>query len=193
MHIYTGEKIGKTGSNIEQSMSLPYNSKGSTNVQFFAVAGHDAKDNGASSPKSEKTGSRDTKVTFGNYNKGQLGKSPTLGKLDSSREYAGTIGVEMVRHNGGNNSEEFLTMMYDLFLAIDTNGNGSIDRREIVEFMGRIWQGMDRNKIFNKIDANGDGDVTFVEWIAYWQSLRDYGYTEQWLLAEMERIKRRLK
>ena len=193
MHIYTGEKFGKTRSSIEQSINLPYNSKGSSNVQFYAVAGHDSKENGANSFKDGKTSARDTKVTFGGYDKAQPVKGPTFNNLNSSREYAGTIGVEMARHNAGNSSEEFLTMMYDLFLAIDTNGNGSIDRKEIVEFMGRIWQGMDRNKIFNKIDANGDGDVTFVEWIAYWHGLRDYGYTEQWLLAEMERIKRHLK
>ena len=42
--------------------------------------------------------------------------------------------------------------------------------------------------MFNEVDDEGDGAVTFAKWIAFWENVVNSGYNEEDLLEELDSI-----
>jgi len=67
-------------------------------------------------------------------------------------------------------TEEEISHIQDLFRAIDLNGNGVLEKRELFHFCEENARMTTR--MMTEIDANSDGKVTIDEWVQLFQTLK---------------------
>jgi calmodulin len=120
----------------------------------------------------------------------KLGQNPTEADLIEM--------INSVDDNGDNeiDFEEFLTLMKsrvgerdpekelrDAFAVFDTDGSGSIDRKELKRLMKKLGQALTEAEIdamMDEVDSNGDGEISYEEfkammvsaWISYSSCIR---------------------
>jgi Ca2+-binding EF-hand superfamily protein len=92
--------------------------------------------------------------------------------------------ISSVDDNGDNeiDFEEFLILMKsrigerdpdkelrDAFAVFDTDGSGSIDRKELKRLMKKLGQALSEGELdamMDEVDTNGDGEISFMEFKA---------------------------
>merc|ERR1711918_216787 len=59
-----------------------------------------------------------------------------------------------------------------VFKNIDTNGNGLLDKEEILAFAGTISNDAERTsaEMMGDLDYNNDGKIEIEEWTKFWKS-----------------------
>eukprot|EP00547_Thalassionema_nitzschioides_P011873 CAMPEP_0194263272 /NCGR_PEP_ID=MMETSP0158-20130606/46972_1 /TAXON_ID=33649 /ORGANISM="Thalassionema nitzschioides, Strain L26-B" /LENGTH=220 /DNA_ID=CAMNT_0039003451 /DNA_START=291 /DNA_END=954 /DNA_ORIENTATION=- len=110
----------------------------------------------------------------------KLGQNPSKEELKEM--------INSVDDNGDNeiDFDEFLILMKsrigerdpekelrDAFAVFDTDGSGSIDRRELKRLMKKLGQALtepELNAMMEEVDTNGDGEISFEEFKAMMQS-----------------------
>lgn len=106
----------------------------------------------------------------------KLGQNPTEGELIEM--------INSVDDNGDNeiDFEEFLVLMKsrvgerdpekelrDAFAVFDSDGSGSIDRKELKRLMKKLGQALteaELDAMMDEVDTNGDGEISFEEFKA---------------------------
>ena len=111
----------------------------------------------------------------------KLGQNPSEGDLIEM--------INSVDDNGDNeiDFEEFLVLMKcrigerdpekelrDAFAVFDSDGSGSIDRKELKRLMKKLGQALteaELDAMMDEVDTNGDGEISFEEFKAMMVSL----------------------
>merc|ERR1712115_81927 len=110
----------------------------------------------------------------------KLGQNPSKEELNEM--------INSVVDNGDNeiDFEEFLILMKSrigerdperelrqAFQVFDSDGNGSIDRKELKRLMKKLGQALSEGELdamMDEVDTNGDGEISFEEFKAMMQS-----------------------
>lgn len=117
----------------------------------------------------------------------KLGQNPSEGELIEM--------INSVDDNGDNeiDFEEFLILMKsrigerdpekelrDAFAVFDTDGSGSIDRKELKRLMKKLGQALteaELDAMMDEVDTNGDGEISFEEFKAMMVRTKNQQYS----------------
>lgn len=88
-------------------------------------------------------------------------------------------------------SDELKTNLEEIFNMIDTDGDGTLDRNEILvcfeKANGRTSKAL---KYFTSMDENRDGNIKKAEYMAFWESLANR-VTEDQIKVELQTLEER--
>ena len=66
----------------------------------------------------------------------------------------------------------------EAFDSFDTDHSNAIDLNEALRHWGRGFGKLSAQEFFKTVDLNGDGQIEFKEFEAFWRVVRDSGYSE---------------
>jgi len=59
---------------------------------------------------------------------------------------------------------------------MDSNGDGKVVKEEAVAFWGKNFAKVNANSMFNEVDEDGNLEITWDEFIGFWQNVAASGY-----------------
>mmetsp|Transcript_74027 Transcript_74027/g.123621 ORF Transcript_74027/g.123621 Transcript_74027/m.123621 type:complete len:165 (+) Transcript_74027:47-541(+) len=111
------------------------------------------------------------------HDDGTWRKSHSQGYLN--RQYATTAGQI---------SQELAAKLQKFFEKLDKNGDGKVEKQEAISFWGKNFAKVNAQSMFNEVDADDNGCISWVEFLAFWQNVAGNGYDLDDLEEEVDCI-----
>ncbi|CAD8155744.1 unnamed protein product [Paramecium octaurelia] len=75
-----------------------------------------------------------------------------------------------------------------IFQKIDIQNKGYIDRERTLQFWKSNFAKINTDALFSQVDYKKSGNITVQEWLAFWDIVKQQGYTEQEISDELEEL-----
>ncbi|CAD8126001.1 unnamed protein product [Paramecium sonneborni] len=85
-------------------------------------------------------------------------------------------------------SEKLRTKAIEIFKKIDIKGNGTIDKQGTQQFWKSNFAKLNTEALFDAVDFDKSGDITEDEWMAFWEIVKQNGYSEEEINLELDEL-----
>lgn len=103
---------------------------------------------------------------------------------------AGAAEPGLSGHDKKELSVALMQKVSELFKLMDENGDGMITVAEATVFWKKNWAKVNAKAMFNEVDDDNNGSVTYEEWLDFWRNVNAQpDYDEETVLEELENIK----
>ena len=86
-------------------------------------------------------------------------------------------------------SEENKALAADVFNAMDSNHDGMISKEEVLEWWKNNYAKLNARNLFGQLDKDENNEISFDEWMAYWSTFKNKGYSDSDIADELEFLK----
>lgn len=88
-------------------------------------------------------------------------------------------------------SEETLAILTSVFTEMDLDHHKTIDISEARTWWKDNYSTINARALFESVDSNHDGIITFNEWVQFWTMVKNHGHSDLEIQEELENIKNR--
>ena len=88
-------------------------------------------------------------------------------------------------------SEELTKLATSVFQQIDTDGSFTIDMKESAEWWADNFSIINSRALFEAVDADHNGEISFTEWLEFWQLVKHQGHTDEEIEEELMNIRKK--
>ena len=89
-------------------------------------------------------------------------------------------------------SQKTLELCQSLFSEMDLDHHQNIDISEAREWWKHNYSVINSRAMFEAVDQDHDGIITYREWEQFWTIVRNHGHTDEEIQEELANIKERL-
>ncbi|CAD8157279.1 unnamed protein product [Paramecium pentaurelia] len=75
-----------------------------------------------------------------------------------------------------------------IFQKIDVQNKGYIDKERTLQFWKSNFAKINTDALFSQVDYNKSGNITIQEWLAFWDIVKQQGYSEQEISDELDEL-----
>mmetsp|Transcript_13507 Transcript_13507/g.19827 ORF Transcript_13507/g.19827 Transcript_13507/m.19827 type:complete len:213 (-) Transcript_13507:83-721(-) len=79
-------------------------------------------------------------------------------------------------------------MIEDLFNKMDADCTNAVTREQARNFFKGAYAHFSVEAMFNEVDKDGSGAITPEEFVAFWMQIRNAGYKDEDIIAEVEQL-----
>ncbi|CAD8097788.1 unnamed protein product [Paramecium primaurelia] len=76
----------------------------------------------------------------------------------------------------------------EIFKKLDIKGNGTIDKEGTEQFWKSNFAKLNTEALFEAVDFDKSGDITEEEWMAFWEIVKENGYSEEEINLELDEL-----
>ncbi|CAD8076137.1 unnamed protein product [Paramecium primaurelia] len=85
-------------------------------------------------------------------------------------------------------SEKLRYKAIEIFKKLDIKGNGTIDKQGTEQFWKSNFAKLNTEALFDAVDFDKSGDITEDEWMAFWEIVKQNGYSEEEINMELDEL-----
>ena len=78
----------------------------------------------------------------------------------------------------------------EVFGIFDVDGSKEIDKEEALKHWKSAFGKISAKEFFNTVDVNGDGVISFEEFLGFWEVVKGSGHDEEEILDELSKIEK---
>lgn len=87
--------------------------------------------------------------------------------------------------------EETLKILTNVFTEMDLDHQSTIDISEAKIWWKHNYSVINARALFDSVDANHDGIITFDEWVKFWTMVKNHGHSDEEIQEELRNIENR--
>eukprot|EP00343_Euplotes_focardii_P002412 CAMPEP_0205807164 /NCGR_PEP_ID=MMETSP0205-20121125/10863_1 /ASSEMBLY_ACC=CAM_ASM_000278 /TAXON_ID=36767 /ORGANISM="Euplotes focardii, Strain TN1" /LENGTH=86 /DNA_ID=CAMNT_0053081059 /DNA_START=101 /DNA_END=362 /DNA_ORIENTATION=+ len=65
----------------------------------------------------------------------------------------------------------------------------TIDREEAIAYWGKTYAKINAKELFNSVDFYNDGEISYDEWVDFWQIVKGAGHSDEEIQEELQNLK----
>ncbi|CAD8213713.1 unnamed protein product [Paramecium octaurelia] len=85
-------------------------------------------------------------------------------------------------------SERLREKASEIFKKLDIKGTGTIDKEGTEQFWKSNFAKLNTEALFEAVDFDKSGDITEEEWMAFWEIVKENGYSEEEINMELDEL-----